>query len=153
MAKTETQGQVTEATEVETIDPFANDDTEPEAYVKLDVRRAEAVESARSLLGDEADTSSPEEAILALRKNGHPFYVTMKGSPRQTRKFKRDYRATLPEGEKKSARISKANGLTDQLAEARNLLSQVRKASDAEQVIADLQSVKALADSMIEKIS
>lgn len=151
MSEQNTQGQVEEAT-IETIDPFADDDTEPTAYVKLDDRRAEAVAKARELLADDADSATAEEGILALRKDGDAFYVTMKGSPRQVRKFGRDFRNAQPKAAGTSSRISKANDLTDQLAEARNALSIARKATETDEVRTQLEAVKTLADAMIAKI-
>lgn len=155
MAKSTEQGQVVENVEVQevvTIDPFAGDDTEPTVYVKLEDRRQVAIEVARELLGDEADTATPEEAILALRQAGHEFYRAMKSSPRQTRRFKRGFVATQPQGAKRSARIAKSAGIKEDLAAARDLLSQVRTNEDAQSTKEQLEAVKALADEMLSKI-
>lgn len=148
------EGDSPEITEeaVVVIDPFADDDSEATAYVKLDTRREDAVSHARELLGDEADSATPEEAILALRGESHEFYRTMKSSPRQTRKFKRDFKATQPQNAKASARVAKATELEENLKSARSLLSDVRKSTDADSAKEALEAVKALADEMLGKL-
>lgn len=153
MTEQSTQGQAVENTEEQiVIDPFAGDDTEPVGYVKLEVRREEAIAKARELLGDSADTATFEEAVIALREDGHSFYVTMKGSPRQQRKFRKDFAATQPQAPSASKRLSKAFGLKDDLAASREALAVARKATDQDSLFAELRKVQALADAMIAKV-
>jgi hypothetical protein len=139
--------------EVEEIDPFADvpEDSGSE-YVKLDVRRAAALEAAKGYLGEQFESASFNDAVTALKENDHPFFKAMAASPRQRRKFGRDLRAAQPQAPKASARISKAQDLTEDLADSRDALSKVRKATDADEVRELLEQVKQLADQMIDKL-
>lgn len=154
MTEQNTQSQVqTEDAGLVVVDPFEGDDTEATSYVKLEDRRAEAVSIARELLADDADSATPEQGILALRGAGHEFYRTMKSSPRQVRKFGRDFKAAQPQTESKSARVSKAAEITDDLAAVRALLSEIRKSTDPESVKTQLEGVKAGVDTMLGKLA
>lgn len=138
---------------IEEVDPFADVDTRPTKPMKLEDQRALALDRAEQLLGAEAfETASFNDAALALKADGHQFFRIMAGSPRQQRKFGRDLRARQPKPESKASRISKAEDLTEDLANARKALSEARTATDAEVVKAQLETVKELADAMLAKL-
>lgn len=136
------------------IDPFADDDEEVPASTKVDDRRAAAIERARELLGDQADTAAPEEAILALRHEGHPFYAEMRASASQASKFTRDYRKTQPGGETRGGPkpLRKSVGFQEDLQDMRANLSAVRKTTEKGEAIRMLGEVRDKAQEIIAKV-
>lgn len=137
--------------EVEPIDPFAGDDDDVPATLKMDDRRKIAVERAVELLGEDAETAAAEEAILALRHDGHEFYGVMKGSASQASKFMADFRKTQPGNENgKKKRLSEA--YKTELQKMRANLSSVRKSTEKGEVVKMLEEVKELADVAMSKI-
>lgn len=143
---------VEEDGEIEVIDPFAGDDDEAPATLKMDDRRKLAVEKARELLGDDADSAAPEEAILALRHEGHEFYGVMKGSASQASKFMADFRKTQPGGAGGGRSKRPATEFKAELQKMRTLLSAVRKTTEKNEASRMLQEVKDLADRIISGI-
>jgi hypothetical protein len=142
-----------DSADVETIDPFAGDDEEVPEAPKMDDRRAVAVVRARELLGDDADTAAAEEAILALRHDGHEFYAVMRSSQAQATKFMRDFRKTQPGNSgSTSARLSKAIGFQEDLQKMRSNLSTVRKTTEKGEAKRLLEEVKEQADAIILKV-
>lgn len=140
--------------EEEALDPFAGDDEVVPEAPKMDDRRELAVARARELLGDDADTAAAEEAILALRHDGHDFYAVMKGSQAQANKFMRDFRKTQPGNDKKGSGgwLSKSVGFQEELQKMRSDLSTVRKTTEKGEAVRLLNEVKDLADEVVEKV-
>lgn len=143
-----------ESEEETVVDPFADDDTVVPESTKVDDRRAAAIERAREILGDEADTVSAEEAIIALRKEGHPFYGEMRASASQASKFIRDYKKTQPGGDTRGGPkpLRKSVGFQEDLQEMRSNLSTVRKTTEKGEAIRLLNEVKEKAEGIIAKV-